>query len=74
MALTMRNLPAAEGAFREVVRLDPQEIEAWVVLARIAAATRGGVAARAVLGEALAVNREDPTLQQLKAELDAAAQ
>ena len=28
MALTMQNLPAAEGAFREVVRLDPQQIEA----------------------------------------------
>jgi len=27
MALTMRNVPVAEGAFREVVRLDPQQIE-----------------------------------------------
>jgi hypothetical protein len=74
MALTMQNLPAAEGAFREVVRLDPQQIEAWAVLARIAAATQGAVAARAVLGEALAINPEDPTLRQLEADLDAAGQ
>ena len=74
MALTMQNLPAAEGAFREVVRLDPQQIEAWVMLARIAAATQGAVATRAVLGEALASNPEDPTLRQLEAELDAAGQ
>jgi cytochrome c-type biogenesis protein CcmH/NrfG len=74
MALTMRNLPAAEGAFREAVRLDPQQIEAWVMLARIAAAAQGAVAAGAILDEALAVNPQDLTLQQLKAELDAAAQ
>jgi cytochrome c-type biogenesis protein CcmH/NrfG len=70
----MRNLPAAEGAFREAVRLDPQQIEAWVMLARIAAATQGAAAARAVLDEALALNPEDATLQQLKTEIDAAGQ
>lgn len=40
MALTMRNLPAAEGAFREAVRLNPQQIEAWGMLVRIAAVTQ----------------------------------
>jgi predicted CXXCH cytochrome family protein len=69
MALVMRNPPAAEGAFREVVRLDPQRTDAWVMLARIAAATRGATAARSVLDDALSVNPEDPTLQQLAAEL-----
>jgi predicted CXXCH cytochrome family protein len=73
MALTMRNLPAAEGAFREVVRLDPQQIEAWVMLARIAATMQGVAATRAVLDQALAANPKDETLHQLKAELDAAA-
>ncbi|MFC6688899.1 hypothetical protein [Jhaorihella thermophila] len=41
-ALTMRNTPAALGAFREAVRMDPQREEAWVMLARITAATKGG--------------------------------
>lgn len=72
-ALTLRNLPAAEGAFREVVRLDPQQTNAWVMLARIAAATEGVAATRIVLSEALAANPEHPTLQQLQAELDAAS-
>ena len=44
------------------------------MLARIAAATQGAVATRAVLGDALAANPEDPTLRQLEAELDAAGQ
>lgn len=72
MALSMRNLPAAASAFREVVRLDPQQIEAWVMLARIAAATEGATATRTVIDEALAANPEDPILQQLQAELEAA--
>jgi len=69
MALAMRNLPAAAGAFREAVRLDPQRAEAWVMMARIAAASDGAQAAAAVLDEALAANPDDPTLQGLRAEL-----
>ena len=74
MALTMQNLPAAEGAFREVVRLDPQQIEAWVMLARIAAATGSADATRTIVQEALAANPDDSTLQQLQAELDVKGQ
>jgi cytochrome c-type biogenesis protein CcmH/NrfG len=65
----MRNIPAAEGAFREATRLDPQRSEAWVMLARIAAATRGSDAAREVIAEALAASPRDEAIRQLAAEL-----
>ncbi len=69
VALATRNIPAAEGAFREVTRLDPQRGEAWVMLVRIAAATRGAEVARQVLSEALAALPDDATLRLLKDEL-----
>ena len=69
IALTMRNIAAAEGAFREVTQLDPQQVEAWIMRVRIAAAAQGEEAARAVLAEALAAVPDDPTLLQFKAEL-----
>jgi cytochrome c-type biogenesis protein CcmH/NrfG len=69
VALTMRNIAAAEGAFREVTQLDPQQTEAWIMRVRIAAAAQGEDAARAVLAEALAAVPDDPTLLQFKAEL-----
>ena len=65
IALTTRNLPAASGAFREAVRLDPQQVQAWVMLARIAAATEGAQSAEAVLAEALSVNPASEQLRQL---------
>lgn len=69
MALTMRNPEAAENAFREVVELDPQRSEAWVMLVRIAAATEGRDAARQVLFEALRVLPGDPVLQDFASQL-----
>jgi predicted CXXCH cytochrome family protein len=69
VALTMRNIPAAEAAFGEVTRLDPQRAEAWVMRVRIAAAARGPEAARALLAEALAVLPEDATLRRFESEL-----
>jgi hypothetical protein len=69
VALTMRNIPAAEGAFREVTRLDPQRTDAWVMLVRIAAAARGAEAAREVLADALEVLPDDPMLRQFETEL-----
>ena len=68
-ALGMRNMPAAEAAFAEVTRLDPQQAEAWIMRVRLAAATRGPDAARAVLAEALARLPENPTLLGFAAEL-----
>ncbi|MDW3223876.1 MAG: multiheme c-type cytochrome [Paracoccaceae bacterium] len=71
MALTMRNIPAAQGAFREVVRMDPQREEAWVMLARIAAAVEGRDATMDVLDEALDIIPESEILQGFKAEIAA---
>jgi hypothetical protein len=69
VALTMRNFPAAASAFREVVRMDPQRTDAWVMLVRLAAASEGSAAARAVLDEAMQANPEDADLNALAATL-----
>ncbi|WP_198670695.1 multiheme c-type cytochrome [Oceanicella sp. SM1341] len=69
MALTMRNIPAANRAFREAVTLDPQRVEAWVMLSRIAAATEGAAAALAIVDEALAAAPGDFSLRSMRAEL-----
>ena len=66
MALTMRAFPQAQAAFREVVRLDPQRTDAWVMLVRLAAAMEGEEAARAVLDEALAAAPGAPALLSLR--------
>jgi len=69
-ALTMRNLPAATQAFRNVVGLDPQRADAWAMLVRIAAATEGRARARSVLGEAIEAAPSDPGLQALARDLE----
>ena len=69
MALTMRAIPQAEAAFREVVRLDPQRTVAWVMLVRIAAATEGAAEAYDVVQEALVAVPGDPALSALEGEL-----
>ncbi|KUJ81887.1 multiheme c-type cytochrome [Ruegeria profundi] len=69
MALTFRNAPAAERAFREVVALDPQRVEAWPMLVQLAQINRGAGAARDVLNEGLEILPQDPNLLQLKAQL-----
>ena len=69
MALTFRNAPAAELAFREVVTLDPQRAEAWPMLVQLAQINRGPQAARTVLQEGLDILPKDPGLLQLKAQL-----
>ncbi len=65
MALSFRNAPAAEQAFREVVTLDPQRVEAWPMLVQLAHLNRGPDAARAVLQEGLQRLPDDPALRQL---------
>ncbi|WP_372570717.1 multiheme c-type cytochrome [Ruegeria jejuensis] len=69
MALTMRNLPAAQKAFEEVTLLDPQRMDAWVMQVRLAAATGGSNAARLVLDRALSANPDDPSLSALASDL-----
>ncbi len=65
MALTFRNAPAAERAFREVVTLDPQRVEAWPMLVQLAQINRGPQAAREVVQEGLQRVPNDPNLQEL---------
>jgi tetratricopeptide (TPR) repeat protein len=66
IALTMRAFPQADAAFREVVKLDPQHSEAWVMLVRLTAAMKGATAAKAVLDEAIAVLPGEPALLELR--------
>jgi len=70
-ALVMRKLPAAEAAFRETVRLDPQRTDAWSMIIRILAAMGKSEGARTALDSALAANPGDPRLQSLKQEFEA---
>ncbi|MGV6804538.1 MAG: cytochrome c3 family protein [Ruegeria sp.] len=62
MALTLRNAPAAEQAFRQVVLLDPQREEAWPILVQLAQINHGPEAARAVIEEGLKSLPENPAL------------
>ncbi len=69
MALTTRSYAAAQAAFRETVRLDPQRVEAWSILIRLTHATEGLDAARAVLRDALRRVPDDPGLIELRARM-----
>jgi len=69
-ALVLRNPRAAEQAFRETVRLDPQRVEAWSMIIRILAATDDLDGARAALDDALAINPSSEVLQTLIWELN----
>lgn len=64
-ALGMRNMQAAEAAFREAVSLDPQLAQAWTMIVRIRQAAGNRAAARKALEEALAANPGNPTLLDL---------
>ncbi len=65
-ALVLRNPRAAENAFRETVRLDPQRVEAWVMIVRILAATGDLDGARVALDDALAANPSSEALRSLR--------
>ncbi|MHA1529851.1 MAG: cytochrome c3 family protein [Alphaproteobacteria bacterium] len=68
-ALVLRNPRAAEQAFREAVRLDPQRVEAWAMIARILAATGDQDGVGVALDDALAANPSSEVLQSLLGEL-----
>lgn len=68
-ALTTRNFPAALRAFGEVVRLDPQRAEAWVMLVRLTEAIEGPEAARAMLRRATDRVPDNPALLQLQGQI-----
>jgi predicted CXXCH cytochrome family protein len=70
-ALTARNFELARAAFGEAVAMDPQLVDGWTMVVRIAAATGDTAGARAALATALAANPGDPTLGALQSELGA---
>ncbi len=68
-ALVMRNTRAAEAAFREAVTLDPQLVDAWVMIVRIREAVGNIAGAREALESALRINPESPALLELQQRL-----
>ena len=65
VALTRRNAPAAISAFERAVTMDPQLVQAWIMLARIYAAVGQADQVRHTLTQAINANPEDETLRQL---------
>ncbi len=70
-ALVMRNPRAAEQAFRETVRLEPQMVEAWTKIVRILTAVGDRDGARTALEDARAAYPSDEGLRSLSAALGA---
>jgi predicted CXXCH cytochrome family protein len=62
VALTTRNITAAISAFSQAVEMDPQLIQAWVMLARIQAAVGQNDDAKVTLRKALKVNPNNEEL------------
>lgn len=65
-ALVMRNLPAAEQAFRKTVEMDPQLVQAWSMIVRLLDAQGDRTGAKTALEDALKVNPENNALKQLE--------
>jgi predicted CXXCH cytochrome family protein len=64
LAMTLRNLRAADAAFQEAVRMDPGLIDAWMSRTRLALAQDDARGAAAILGEALEHNPDSALLRQ----------
>ena len=69
-ALVLRDPPAAERAFREALRQDPQLLDAWIMVIRIRAAVGDREGAYAATIEALGVNPKDPALVSMLEQFD----
>lgn len=70
LALRLRNVPAAQAAFREAVELDPQLVDGWVTLVRIDLELGRRSLAQTVLQQALKANPNDETLNQMQRSMD----
>jgi predicted CXXCH cytochrome family protein len=70
VALVLRNAPAAAKAFGEAVRQDPQLVQAWIMLVRIAAAQGDRKTAREAVESGLSANPKEPVLLSLREQLD----
>ncbi|MES9970267.1 MAG: multiheme c-type cytochrome [Candidatus Thiodiazotropha sp.] len=69
VALTKRNIPAAVSAFSQAVKMDPQLIQAWIMLARIEAAVGKRLEAKQTLRKAVEANPNNKELLQLSKNL-----
>ena len=69
VALTLRNLPAATGAFRRAVEMDPQLVPAWLMLARIQAVEGNRAAVDEILKMAIQKNPASNDIKQAILEL-----
>jgi lipoprotein NlpI len=65
-ALAMRNVAAAINAFSEVTELDPQLVQAWIMLVQLHWSRRDFSATETTLQKGLAANPGDPNLLELK--------
>ncbi len=65
IALVLRNPRAAEQAFREAVRQDPQLVQAWRMIVRIRAAIGDRAGAREAIDAALRLNPNSPVLRSI---------
>jgi tetratricopeptide (TPR) repeat protein len=68
MQLVLRDVAAAENAYREAVYLDPQLVRAWVMIARILAAIGDRDGVIVALDDALAANPADEFLRAMREE------
>jgi predicted CXXCH cytochrome family protein len=64
IALTLRNLTAATGAFERAVSMDPQLTQAWMMLAKIQATQGNRSAVQETLSRALRHNPDHPEIKQ----------
>ena len=69
-ALVVRNPAAAERAFREAVRQDPQLVQAWRMIVRIRAAMGDREGAKGAIDEALKLNPDSQVMKSLQGELN----
>ncbi len=63
-ALVFHDLPVAEQAFGRAASMDPQRVDAWLMLARLQISRGALAAARASLERAVKANRQDGLLHQ----------
>ena len=64
-ALVFRNFRVADRAFAEAVRMDPQRVDAWAMIARLRAAQGDIEGATNALLDGLAVNPNDENLTKI---------
>ncbi len=68
-ALVFRDYRVADRAFSEAVRMDPQQVEAWRMIARLRAAQNDIDGAKNALLEGLAANTNNPILTKILRDL-----